>query len=83
MDASMDPGDFTFAGIEQSQSNGLTTLISVVSIVGLISQLILLISLGWNYFKMILEIVERYIVVGVLCYTSPLVFAMGNAPYVI
>jgi len=79
MDASMDPGDFTFAGIEQSLSNGLVTLISVVSIVGLILQLILLISLGWNYFKMLLEVVERYIVVGVLCYTSPLAFAMGGS----
>lgn len=79
MDASMDPGDFTFAGIEQTLSNGLTTLISVTSIVGLILQLILLISLGWNYFKMLLEVVERYIVVGVLCYTSPLAFAMGGS----
>jgi len=33
--------------------------------------------LGWNYFKMLLEVVERYIVVGVLCYTSPLAYAMG------
>ena len=79
MDSSMDPGDFTFAGIEQTLSNGLTTLVSVVSIVGLILQLILLISLGWNYFKMLLEVVERYIVVGVLCYTSPLAFAMGGS----
>jgi len=79
MDASMDPGDFTFAGIEQSLSNGLVTLISVASVVGLILQLILLISLGWNYFKMLLEVVERYIVVGVLCYTSPLAFAMGGS----
>jgi len=38
-----------------------------------------LISLGWNYFKMLLEVVERYIVVGVLCYTSPLAFAMGGS----
>lgn len=79
MDTSMDPGDFTFAGIEQSLSNGLTTLISVISIVGLLLQLILLISLGWNYFKMLLEVVERYIVVGVLCYTSPLAYAMGGS----
>lgn len=79
MDASMNPGDFTFAGIEQTLSNGLTTLVSVISIVGLILQLILLISLGWNYFKMLLEVVERYIVVGVLCYTSPLAFAMGGS----
>lgn len=79
MDASMDPGDFTFAGIEQSLTNGLTSLVSVVSIVGLLLQIILLISLGWNYFKMLLEVVERYIVVGVLCYTSPLCFSMGGS----
>lgn len=79
MDASMDPGAFTFAGIEQSLSNGLTTLVSVASIVGLILMIILLIALGWNYFKLLLEVVERYIVVGVLCYTSPLAFAMGGS----
>lgn len=41
--------------------------------------LILLIALGWNYFKLLLECVERYIVVGVLCYTSPLAYAMGGS----
>jgi len=41
--------------------------------------LILEISLGWNYFKLLLETVERYIVVGVLCYTSPLAFSMGGS----
>ena len=38
---------------------------------------ILEIALGWNYFRLLLETVERYIVVGVLCYTSPLAFSMG------
>jgi len=38
-----------------------------------------MIALGWNYFKLLIEVVERYIVVGVLCYTSPLAFAMGGA----
>ena len=37
------------------------------------------IALGWNYFKLLLETVERYIVVGVLCYTSPLAFSMGGS----
>ena len=40
--------------------------------------MILEISLGWNYFKLLLETVERYIVVGVLCYTSPLAFFHGS-----
>ena len=79
MDASMNPGDFTFAGIEQTLSNGLVTLVSAITIVGLLLMLILMISLGWNYFKLLLEVVERYVVVGVLCYTSPLAFAMGGS----
>lgn len=36
-----------------------------------------MIALGWNYFKLLLEVVERYVVVGVLCYTSPLAYSMG------
>ena len=52
---------------------------STVTIVGPILILILLIALGWNYFKLLLETVERYIVVGVLCYTSPLAYALGGS----
>lgn len=77
MEITMTAEDFTFAGVEQALSNGLTTIVAVVSIVGLLLLIILEISLGWNYFKLLLETVERYIVVGVLCYTSPLAFSMG------
>ena len=77
MDASLDPGDFTFAGVEQALTNGLTTLVSVATVVGLILLIILMIALAWNYFKLLLEAVERYVLVGVLCYTSPLAYAMG------
>ena len=77
MDLSMTGEDFTFAGVEQVLTNGLATIISAASVVGLILIIILLISLGWNYFKLLLETVERYIVVGVLCYTSPLAYSMG------
>lgn len=79
MEVSMETEDFTFAGIEEALKNGLTTIVSTVSVVGPILILILLIALGWNYFKLLLECVERYIVVGVLCYTSPLAFAMGGS----
>jgi hypothetical protein len=79
MDAGMDPGDFTFAGIESVVSSGIVTLVSAISIVGVLLQIILMIALGWNYFKLLLEVVERYIVVGVLCYTSPLAFCMGGS----
>ena len=77
MDLTMTGEDFTFAGVEQALTNGLTTLVATARVVGLILILILLIALGWNYFKLLLETVERYIVVGVLCYTSPLAFSMG------
>ena len=79
MEVSMEAEDFTFAGIEEALKNGLTTIVSTVSVVGPILILILLIALGWNYFKLLLECVERYIVVGVLCYTSPLAYAMGGS----
>lgn len=77
MDSTLDPGDFTFAGIEQALTNGLTTLVSVSTVVGLILLIILMIALAWNYFKLLLETVERYVLVGILCYTSPLAYAMG------
>ena len=79
MDVAISAEDFTFAGLEATLSNGLTTFISVISGVGLILLIILQIALGWNYFKLLLETVERYIVVGVLCYTSPLAFCMGGS----
>ena len=79
LDVSMEAEDFTFAGVEEALKNGVTTAVSTVTIVGPILILILLIALGWNYFKLLLETVERYIVVGVLCYTSPLAYAMGGS----
>lgn len=79
MDLTMTAEDFTFAGLEQVLTNGLTTIVAAISIVGAILVLILEISLGWNYFKLLLETVERYIVVGVMCYTSPLAYAMGGS----
>lgn len=79
MDLSMTGEDFTFAGVEQVLTNGLATIISAASVVGLILIIILLIALGWNYFKLLLETVERYVVVGVLCYTSPLAFSLGGS----
>lgn len=79
MDIQMTGEDFTFAGIESVLMNGITTMVSIAAVVGQILLIILLISLGWNYFKLLLETVERYIVVGVLCYTSPLAYCMGGS----
>ncbi len=79
MEVTMTAEDFTFAGIEEALKNGLVTIVATTSIVGTLLLVILEIALGWNYFKLLLETVERYVVVGVLCYTSPLAFAMGGS----
>jgi hypothetical protein len=39
--------------------------------------LILMLVIGWNYIKLLMEAAERYILVGVLVYTAPLAFATG------
>ena len=78
-DLQMGAEAFTFAGIENVLSNGIVTLVSAITVVGTILMLIFMIAIGWNYFKLLLEVVERYIVVGVLCYTSPLAFSMGGS----
>ena len=79
MDISMSAEDFTFAGIEEVLKNGMTTLLAEASGIGTLLIAILMISLGWNYFKLLLETVERYVVVGVLCYTSPLAYSLGGS----
>lgn len=79
LDVQLSGEDFTFAGLEEVISNGLVTIASTITVIAPLLLLILLISVGWNYFKLLLETVERYIVVGVLCYTSPLAFAMGGS----
>lgn len=79
LDVQLTGEDFTFAGLEEVISNGLVTIASTITVIAPLLLLILLISVGWNYFKLLLETVERYIVVGVLCYTSPLAFAMGGS----
>ena len=77
MDITIGKDSFTFAGIEATLRSGLISFVSFASVVGSLLVIILMIALGWNYFKLLLEVVERYVVVGVLCYTSPLAYAMG------
>ena len=77
MDLTLSNEAFTFAGVENVLKNALVQYVSNMSVVGALLQIILLIALGWNYFKLLLEVVERYIVVGILCYTSPLAYSTG------
>ncbi len=39
--------------------------------------LVLLLILAWNYIKLLFEAAERYVLLGVLVYTSPVAFATG------
>lgn len=39
--------------------------------------LIVVLILAWNYLKLLLEAVERYVLLGVLVFTAPLAFSMG------
>ena len=52
---------------------GLPKILLVISIVGLVFVLII----AWNYIKLLIEAIERYLFVGILAFTAPLAFAMG------
>lgn len=60
MDIQMSAEDFTFAGVEQVLMSGITTLVSVITVVGLILMLILQISLAGTisncYWKLLNDI---------------------------
>jgi len=44
-----------------------------------ILMLIMNIVVAWNYFKMLFVIAERYVLLGIFSYTSPLAFATGGS----
>ena len=54
----------------------LTDLSAAVGVgaAGLLVSLVLIIAIAWNLIKLLLECVERYLMVGVLVYTSPLIY---------
>ena len=41
--------------------------------------LIMQFVVAWNYFKMLMVIAERYVLLGVFSYTAPLAFATGGS----
>jgi len=63
------------------RTHGLITIVALTAGKALLTSAILglvfVLIIGWNYIKLILECVERYIMVGILAFTSPLAFAMG------
>lgn len=69
--------DYTFSGIQNVLENAISSI--ATSAITTILIVFLMVAIGWNYIKLLLECVERYIVAGILCYTSPLAFAMGGS----
>lgn len=63
-------GLFNFIGTTfiQGFSNGLISILLAI---------IMLIIIGVNFFKLALEMVQRYVIIAVLCILSPLAFAAG------
>ena len=73
--------DSSLPGVQFGDFNSvLLVIIGVIAngSVALIA-LILVVVLAWNYLKLLLEASERYIVLGILVFTTPLAFAMGAA----
>lgn len=65
--------DFVNALDVLSAGLGISTL--SITILMLIMQFVV----AWNYFKMLFIIAERYVLLGVFSYTSPLAFATGGS----
>jgi len=46
---------------------------------GNILNIVLMVFIGWNYIKLLIELVERYLILGVMFYTSPIALATGGS----
>lgn len=58
---------------------GVTGGLGIDSLSIALLMLIMQIVVAWNYFKMLFVIAERYVLLGVFSYTSPLAFATGGS----
>ena len=68
-----------------SFSEYVTAAEGVMSVLGIdvmtisILKLLLQLVVAWNYFKMLFILAERYVLLGIFSYTSPLAFAAGGS----
>lgn len=58
---------------------GVTGTLGIDSLSISLLMLIMQFVVAWNYFKMLFVIAERYVLLGVFSYTSPLAFATGGS----
>lgn len=65
-----------FSGLSDKTAEVIgTNLVTNIVLAGPILVLFLMIAIGWNYLKLILESVERYVLIAILSYSSPIAFA--------
>lgn len=64
------------SGIFTAICSGLNSSLTGSSIVNSIVALIIIFAIATNYFKLLLEIVERYVIMGLICYFSPFGISM-------
>lgn len=62
-----------------SALEGVTGSLGIDSLSIALLMLIMQFVVAWNYFKMLFVIAERYVLLGVFSYTSPLAFATGGS----
>lgn len=62
-----------------STLEGVTDTLGVSSLSISVLMLIMQFVVAWNYFKMLMVIAERYVLLGVFSYTAPLAFATGGS----
>jgi len=60
-----------------STLEGVTDTLGISSLSISVLMLIMQFVVAWNYFKMLMVIAERYVLLGVFSYTAPLAFATG------
>lgn len=49
-------------------------------LVGAVIAILMLLLIGINYFKLALEMIQRYLIIAVICALSPMAFATGSNP---
>lgn len=65
-----------FANLMATITKGISVLYgNIGALVPEVLSIIIIVVIGWNYLKLMLEICERYVVLGVLYYLSPLAFS--------
>ena len=70
-------GTISFSSTQLSLGQMLGGILD--ELIAMIIAVVLMIIIAWNYFKLCLEAVIRYVMLGFLVYTSPLAFSMGSA----